>query len=389
MKMKKTIAMLMAMTMAGVVTACKKVNTYSAKDCYSMEVVGADGYGNLDIDSNESILDAIILENIPDDATELEYAKYEILLASMEIEADKTENLSNGDTISLKVKLDEEAFEAMNIMFTDTEFTYTVSGLEEPVEIDLFENVTVTYEGISSDGDAMVEYTGNDEFIKNNVSYNLSKSWGLSNGDVITVNASYNETVADENKIIIISENSADYTVEGLAEYLKENHEGLNEITDKMTADIEERFKDSETFSVGAVSAANAFFKSGWVHDEYKVLSYTITPCHRFISIDNYGKNTYGVFYKMNFELEKTKKDTSSTGDGREVGELVTSDDIYVCMYLNDIIKNSDGTLEYDIENIGNRDFLRNFLENYIGASFDEVYESFIGSETVSFSEDM
>lgn len=389
MKMNKIFPILSAAACAVCMTACG-VTTYSTEDYINIEVSGLNGEGAARIRVANDFYDLIDADLFDGSGTDMELFQMEVLIddAVDYSTDDKTDELSNGDKITVNLTADNDRLKAYGIKFDESPLVYVVDGLQEPVELDVWSDLSITYSDIAPNGSAKVEYVGSNEFIKDNVSYHLSSSYGLSNGDEIIVEANCSKTVLDEN-LYTISQDSKTFTVEGLTEYLQDDHEELDTITDVMSDKIAEIFENSNTFSVCAVSNGGAFFKSGFTLEKYKVLSYTITPCNRFIKNDYYGKNTYGVFYKLKFEVEKTKANSGGSTDGRAVGDIATSDDIYICMYLSNITKNPDGTLEYDVENINHRDYLKDFFDNYIGASFDEVYDNFIGSETVTFSENV
>lgn len=106
----------------------------------------------------------------------------------LEVDEESLKNLSNGDTIEVKVKIKEEKLKDRNIKVEGTSFTYTVSGLVEPEVLEPWNGVNVTFEGNNGYGEAVINTDGVDEEVFNFFSYRFATNDNdLSNGDVVTV----------------------------------------------------------------------------------------------------------------------------------------------------------------------------------------------------------
>ena len=120
---------------------------------------------------------------------------------------DKTEGLSNGDEITVCLvpngsdELDENAYEEIKTWELDSGYEvksidslrkkFTVSGLPDLTDVDLFDGVSVTFSGEDNDGTA--ELTGDSDFADSyGLTYRMDKSDHLSNGDTVTVAVTYN-----------------------------------------------------------------------------------------------------------------------------------------------------------------------------------------------------
>ena len=80
--------------------------------------------------------------------------------------------LSNGDVIKITAEYDEDLAKELHITVKDTEYEYTVEGLADLVEVDLFEGLEVGW-GVSYYGSTptlQVEQTSDDELLQN-ISY--------------------------------------------------------------------------------------------------------------------------------------------------------------------------------------------------------------------------
>ena len=106
----------------------------------------------------------------------------------LEVDEESLKNLSNGDTIEVKVKIKEEKLKDRNIKVEGTSFTYTVSGLVEPEVLEPWNGVNVTFEGNNGYGEAVINTDGVDAEMFNFFNYRFStNNYDLSNGDVVTV----------------------------------------------------------------------------------------------------------------------------------------------------------------------------------------------------------
>ena len=372
MKNKKIIFIITALCCMMIMSACG-ATSYSAKEYYEPYVVGAEGNGVFKMSVNEDLKEQILNEALPKDATELEEFQYELLLEGMEYEAEPKDNLSNGDIVKIKVKCDEKALSSIKIKFTNTEFTYTVEGLEEVKELDVWSDVNVTYDGIAPNGKIQIEYSGNDDFVKNNVRYSPDKTSGLSNGDEITVKISVSsKSLMDNLCYIPTSDLERKFTVEGLDAYLREDVD-LSDIDEKMYAFAEDLNKNSENYQIGAETQAKGFFASGSLSGKYKIIDSNITPFKRVLLSGQYG-NEYAVFYKMNYMVESLSGNENA---GHESGWTGESDDLYLCIYIEDIMKLADGTLEYDSEKLNYNWYGYSFMRSFVGADFEEVYNKY------------
>jgi len=112
--------------------------------------------------------------------------------------ADVSEKLSNGDSITVTIDLNEEKAKEYGYAFTGLEKKFTVEGLPEPIEIDPFVEdifgsgklVDVTLEGIDPfvclflrNGAGLSDPVGH-------ITYQADKDWNLKNDEVITITAS-------------------------------------------------------------------------------------------------------------------------------------------------------------------------------------------------------
>ena len=384
MNNKKILLIITALCCILLMSACgKRTVTYSTEDYVSISVSGANGDGRASVSGGtKEFYNKINNDLFDGEATDLELAAMELQIydsVKYELDGEKT-GLSNGDKLKITMTADNERLENLGLKFKLDEYTYVVEGLEEPKELDIWDGVTVTYDGISSSGSAKAEYNGNDEFVKNNVRYSIDKAYGLSNGDEIVVKASCSQNKLDEN-LYVIKETEKSYTVEGLPYYAQDiSGYDINEIDEQLFALAKEKADKStwaEAYEDNSYLYGFNIMRDGSVSAEWNVTGeYTITPVKKIF----YGSNnrfsdifnSYTVFYELKFPCEKGRdysKDEYSVGDTYELT-------VYAEAHMNNILI-SDGEIDISSAKTSAKYFGRDLIKNYLGLSLDETISEY------------
>ncbi|SER12720.1 hypothetical protein SAMN02910369_03105, partial [Lachnospiraceae bacterium NE2001] len=145
-------------------------------------------------------------------------------------EIDKTDQISNGDTITWVWKIDDEedlrAYFKVEFELNDVE--HKVSELDEIGTFDAFEGLELTFEGTAPNGTARIENQKSDG-IFDYLSYNILNREGLKNGDEVTVEVT-NTWTSDRDELSnslaqkfgeVPAEWEKTFTVEGLPYYIE------------------------------------------------------------------------------------------------------------------------------------------------------------------------
>lgn len=140
---------------------------------------------------------------------------------TLTIQNENNGNLSNGDNLEIKVEISSNYLDDEKLKLKEDVISVPVEGLEEANVLDLFgeDDFEVEVTGISPNLSVSVNNNSTNEFIKDNVSYSVSEYSGIANGDTITITAYYDATTALEEGIII-AQDTYEYTVEGMPEYV-------------------------------------------------------------------------------------------------------------------------------------------------------------------------
>ena len=361
----------------------QKVYEYSAEDYVYISVSGLDGKGQASVKfDRQSFYDKLDKDLFDGKALEEELAALEIVyydLVKINVEGDK-ENLSNGDTLTVTLSADNEKLKSYRMNITDKPYVYTVSGLEEAVEVDVFEGVSIEYTGISPFADAKAVCDGE---YKDDVYYTLDKTSKIKNGDVITVTATpKGSRFNDENLVPIALEKQ--FTAEGLDRYADEADVDYSELDKFFQGKMDDTIKDGSTYGKDWENDARAFFKDGSYQEKWKVLSCEYTPAKKGIisqSKKYNGYNSYNVFWRLSMEIEKT----NDKGNSEYSMEDTANVEIYACTYIPDIIVRSDSSLVYDTDDYVIKTYSTSLFYNYVGADLEEVFEARKGDIPVDF----
>lgn len=363
-------------------TGCSNKRTLDFKEITNIQFSGLNGKGTVSISENGKIYeDADFLEQLyPDNSSKKAKEKLTDLLNDVKYTFSKETELSNGDEITVKLEYDNDKIKKDEITVKNKEFTVTVSGLAEGTAIDPFEGLQVTYSGLSGKGYAVFDSSNCNEFVQEYVTFGYTKE-NLSNGDIVTVSANYSNEIAEEQFIIIENEtkeftvtavyneydaeeygfivktDSKKYTVKNQPEYVT-SLDGLDlkglqaELDDKLTV-------------MTAANKGDTYFAGVWTYKFQSISS-------------NVLKSKYLVSLKTNFEDKYDNSYSYNYNRYIQIYEYVVNKDdgeqkkVYVAVYVNNIQKNSDGTLSWDIE---------------LGAKGDENYDTLVNTFATSEKE--
>ena len=273
---------------------------------------------------------------------------------------DKTSGLSNGDEVTLKCEIDDEkAKEKYNVVFEYTEMKYTVTDLENPKEFDPFENINVTFDGMSGSARASVDYKGNDAK-SSYIYYEISPQQDLSNGNKVTVTASISDMewfVQEFGECPSVT--SKEYTVDGLKAYIQ----SASELTDENLAKIHLQADD-------AIKSRLRSHDMWYGHDS-EVENVEYVGNYFLIPKEGSGQtgNILYMIYHVNYNLIWKK------------GEPTTDEKYVILKYTNIMNVPDEGVFVNAMDyNLCYEKFYQSSfgLETYGYENFDQIYDEFI-----------
>lgn len=169
--------------------------TVDVKQIIDISYDGLQGYGTATVKQDTDAIDKIL------DGSKLEKSQ---LISCLTVDVLNGTDLSNGDTVTVQVGVDEQKAKEYALKFINTgDIEYTVSNLQEAIVIDPFADDIF---GWSDDKQVQVSIDGMQPFVTmtvdnksssdtdeqnlNRVEYSLDKSSNIAVGDTVTVHAS-------------------------------------------------------------------------------------------------------------------------------------------------------------------------------------------------------
>lgn len=228
----RTIYLSLLLMAALTLTACggKSIDltNYVSIDAVS----GADGYGHLEYSFDSySVYQKIAGIDVKNDKdiealfSEENLLKTEKIWAALEgvsVVADKSDNLSNGDKVTLTVSFDNPTNEKLDFELRGGKITYTVEGLADGLPFDPFSEdvISVAFTGASGGGEAIVGLVSDDAMYKG-VTYSFANNYNLSNGEEVTLNAVFDQQYFASLGYTVPEQCSKTYTVSGLKDFFR------------------------------------------------------------------------------------------------------------------------------------------------------------------------
>lgn len=228
----RTICLSLLLMAALTLTACSG-KSIDLTDYVSIDAVsGADGYGHLEYSFDSySVYQKIAGIDVKNDKdvealfSEENLLKTEKIWAALEgvsVVADKSDNLSNGDKVTLTVSFDNPTNEKLDFKLRGGKITYTVEGLADGLPFDPFSEdvISVAFIGVFGGGEAIVGLVSDDAMYKG-VTYSFANNYNLSNGDEITLTAVFDQQYFASLGYTVPEQCSKTYTVSGLKDFFR------------------------------------------------------------------------------------------------------------------------------------------------------------------------
>lgn len=229
----RTIYLSLLLMAAALTLAACGGKSIDLTDYVSIDAVsGADGYGHLEYSFDSySVYQKIAGIDVKNDKdvealfSEESLLKTEKIWAALEgvsVAADKSDNLSNGDKVTLTVSFDNPTNEKLDFELRGGKITYTVEGLADGLPFDPFSEdvISVAFTGASGSGEAIVGLVSDDAMYKG-VTYSFANNYNLSNGDEVTLNAVFDQQYFASLGYTVPEQCSKSYTISGLKDFFR------------------------------------------------------------------------------------------------------------------------------------------------------------------------
>ena len=203
--------------------------------------------------------------------TSYEYFGDYDFISAYSFSADKTNNLSNGDTITVTASINADSALQKGYVIESTTQEFSVEGLTEPTAWSPFDCIDVSFVGPAPYGS--LEYTFEDETgLVRSDDYIFDNTRFLSNGDKITCSVTVDDDYALRQGLTV-SETTKEYTVEGMDEFVKSFDsidEDFLETIKSSATDVIEAYANDNTCGISSIddlTYEGYIFKT--IKDEY------------------------------------------------------------------------------------------------------------------------
>ena len=243
--MKKIVKLFLIMTVIAMclsLTACGGSTTKVELSQYlSVSYTGYNGNGTPRIDFDFADFEYGIMSQWKDKDKMEKLGELTAVETTITYAADVSEGLSNGDTITVKISLNEEKAKEYGYSFTGLEKKFTVEGLTEPIKIDPFAEdifgsgkiVDATLEGIDP---FVCLYLYNNADLSDpirHITYKADKDWNLKNGEVITITATMDEKFQQQGYLLTRTETTI--AIEGFDRYASASSDLTNDVLQRIS----------------------------------------------------------------------------------------------------------------------------------------------------------
>ena len=212
-------------------------NRFDVRNYISVSYVGANDYASPEFSlDKEGLKNALIGDKT--DANVL--SAINSLVNSIEVSSDATD-LSNGDKIEVYINYDSSYGDAAGVKLNLTKYSLRVDGISSGTKISLFDNIEVTFQGISPEATVLITNNASDEYLQS-LTFTADKTTNISFGDTVIVSCDQNyEDIARHGYLVDSLE--ASYTADKLGEYIN----GVEDIDISVINEIVEEAKSAIT----------------------------------------------------------------------------------------------------------------------------------------------
>ncbi len=296
-----------------VVWRANAAKTVDLSDYYTVEFSGANSAGTATVN-----VDSDKLYNALTDAGGnkiITYSGQYDIMNSIDAKVTPDEKLSNGDKVTLSFTYSSAIAKKYGVKIKGKDVKVKVEGLKDVEEIDPFDYVTITYDGVEPYIYPNVEVDSSKIKFLDNVYFSLDTYSGLSNGDEFTVTAEVDEDYA-LSQGYRLKKTEKKYTVDSADKYIT----SLDDLTEGQLAELQKEALDEIT--------AEMADEDYTISEPAYIGAYLLTPKSK----SSYSGNSLYLIYQVSA--------TDPDGDFADVP-------VYMPIKVEDVLAKGDGTMDY------------------------------------------
>ncbi|MGN0318990.1 MAG: hypothetical protein ACI4E1_13750 [Lachnospira sp.] len=162
------------------------------------------------------------------------------LVSSIKVTTE-SKDVKNGDKITFNITYNDGYAKETDIKINREKFTVKAAGISKGEEIELFENVDVTFAGISPNAYVIIENGWEDEYLSK-LNFTASQSEGVAVGNTITVSCTTDfDEIARHG--FLVKKTETEYTADRLAYFATNASQVKMDAIDEICKEIDETIK--------------------------------------------------------------------------------------------------------------------------------------------------
>ncbi|MDD7267731.1 MAG: hypothetical protein SPL15_00380 [Lachnospiraceae bacterium] len=346
----KWLAVLLLMLVVGGLAGCGSKMKIDLSKMTSVKFEGMDTKGKAKIDIQRDQIQSTYFPKLKNVA---KIMRLQGLFWGITAKADKTENLSNGDEITISFTYDEKLAKELGVVFVGNPLKVKVTDLKEVKEVDPFADVEVQFSGVSPAVSAKVVNNSKDSFVSK-LHIILDKNFDLAVGDKVTAEVIISDWEL-EKKGYILTSTKKEFTVKGVGEHIKKYADVSEDVKKRMEQEAKDDFesKVAEDYSY-----RNWFYPNGGVSftEDLKDKKNEPLKLAKIYFLDR-KKGLSGWKQNKLIYIYESKSVNSQSPDG------VT---VYAAYGLTSLIKSADGKGVFNIDNFDRLELTNNNIDDLV-----------------------
>lgn len=299
---------------------------------------------------------------------ELSKKKRQRFVESFEVKVKESEDLSNGDKVVVTLDYDKKDAKEYGFEFANVKTEYTVEDLKELKEVDAFQYMDVTVEGVSPNITLDLDNNSDEDVMEDFYFYVDEDRYNFKIGDKVKIKVSYSEYDLEEAGYMVKEETTEYEIKEGdayITKYEQITDEGLTQMKQLAEAEIQEAFADRYQYTslmnntVQAV--ANTYYPYNFDLASVQKTELVLSKAYVFVNKDLGDNYFYGTKNAVLLMYEVSVADSVVTSPTK----------IYIPVFVTDVVLGKDGKITVEEDQVA-------YSKNAVSSVWDDVYKAVV-----------
>lgn len=299
---------------------------------------------------------------------ELSKKKRQRFVESFEVKVKESEDLSNGDKVVVTLDYDKKDAKEYGFEFANVKTEYTVEDLKELKEVDAFQYMDVTVEGVSPNITLDLDNNSDEDVMEDFYFYVDEDRYNFKIGDKVKIKVSYSEYDLEEAGYMVKEETTEYEIKEGdayITKYEQVTDEGLTQMKQLAEAEIQEAFADRYQYTslmnntVQAV--ANTYYPYNFDLASVQKTELVLSKAYVFVNKDLGDNYFYGTKNAVLLMYEVSVADSVVTSPTK----------IYIPVFVTDVVLGKDGKITVEEDQVA-------YSKNAVSSVWDDVYKAVV-----------